>query len=197
MPGTRLSRWVENFIARHGESVLVVHDGQLQGRARDGSHFSVALPFGCRHDGGPSVEALLEAVTLPERWGVLLVRKGGFAVARLEGDRVVGSKVGQRHVQGRSKAGGQSQQRFARRRDNQARQAYEAAAEHAARLLAGLAGPVVIGGDRAALAEVLAHPSLRDLATRDLHGEVPEPRRAALEAAIDQAQQLVVTVHNA
>ena len=45
------------------------------------------------------------------------------------------SKVGQRHVQGRTKAGGQSQQRFARRRDNQARAAYEAAAEHAARIL--------------------------------------------------------------
>ena len=67
---------------------------------------------------------------------MLLVRKGGFAVARLAGDRFVESKVGQRHVQGRTKAGGQSQQRFARRRDNQARQAYEAAAEHAARILA-------------------------------------------------------------
>ena len=69
---------------------------------------------------------------------MLLVRKGGFAVARLAGDRIVESKVGQRHVQGRTKAGGQSQQRFARRRDNQARQAYEAAAEHAARILGEL-----------------------------------------------------------
>ena len=68
-------------------------------------------------------------------WGVLLVRKGGFAVARLAAERLVESKVGQRHVQGRTKAGGQSQQRFARRRDNQARQAYEAAADHAARIL--------------------------------------------------------------
>src|SRR5690606_14598158 len=108
------------------------------------------------------------------------VRKGGFAIARMEGERLAASKVGQRHVQGRTKAGGQSQQRFARRRDNQARQAYEAAAGHAARLLEGLDGPVMVGGDRTALVEVLAHPSLRNLATRDLHGEVPEPRRAAL-----------------
>ena len=62
---------------------------------------------------------------------MLLVRKGGFAIARLAAPTTTDSKVGQRHVQGRTKAGGQSQQRFARRRDNQARQAYEAAAEHA------------------------------------------------------------------
>ena len=74
----------------------------------------------------------------PPAWGVLLVRKGGFAIARLRGDDLVESKVGQRHVQGRTKAGGQSQQRFARRRDNQARAAYEAAAEHAARILPGV-----------------------------------------------------------
>ena len=62
----------------------------------------------------------------PRDWGVLLVRKGGFAVARLAGSEVVASKVGQRHVQGRTKAGGQSQQRFARRRENQARVASRA-----------------------------------------------------------------------
>ena len=78
---------------------------------------------------------------------MLLVRKGGFAVARLAGDAIEESKVGQRHVQGRTKAGGQSQQRFARRRDNQARQAYEAAADHAARILTGVrtSSPAVTG----------------------------------------------------
>ena len=86
----------------------------------------------------PAAAAAFVAAIRPRpSWGVLLVRKGGFAVARLERDRLVESKVGQRHVQGRTKAGGQSQQRFARRRDNQARQAYEAAADHAARILGG------------------------------------------------------------
>ena len=61
-------------------------------------------------------------------------------------------------MQGRTKAGGQSQQRFARRRDNQARQAYEAAADHAARILGRVALPVVTGGDHAAVDEVLADP---------------------------------------
>lgn len=197
VPAARLARWVDNFVVRHGESQLKVNDGAVHGDAPDGSHFSVALPFGARHDGGATVEALLAAARPPASWGVLLVRKGGFAVAKLEGDSIVASKVGRRHVQGRSKAGGQSQQRFARRRDNQARQAYEAAADHAARVLEGIAGPLVIGGDRSALVEALAHPSLRGLTTRDLNGEVPEPRRATLEAAIEQAQCFVVTVHNA
>ncbi len=89
---------------------------------------------------------------------MLLVRKGGFAVARLEGARMVEHKIGQRHVQGRTKAGGQSQQRFARRRDNQARQAYEAAADHAARILRP--GLLVTGGDRTAVDEVLTDPRL-------------------------------------
>ena len=84
------------------------------------------------------------------------------------GDAPVESKVGQRHVQGRTKAGGQSQQRFARRRDNQARQAYEAAADHAARILGGLprGSLVVTGGDHAAVDEVLADPRLSGLERR-------------------------------
>ena len=99
------------------------------------STFHARLPFDATYDGPADAAAFAGAVTLPADWGLLLVRKGGFAVARLAGERLVDSKVGQRHVQGRTKAGGQSQQRFARRRGNQARQAYEAAADHAARLL--------------------------------------------------------------
>lgn len=197
VPAVRLLRWVENFVVRHGATALEVIDGGLRGWAADGSEFSISLPFGARHAGDASVEALLDAASVPESWGVLLVRKGGFAVARLERERLVSLKVGRRHVQGRTKAGGQSQQRFARRRDNQARQAYEAAADHAVRLFEGLGGPVFTGGDRKALVEVLSHPTLRDLALHELRGEVPEPRRAALDSAIEQAQCFEVTVHNA
>jgi len=123
---------------------------------------------------------------VPGDWGVLLVRKGGFAVARLSGRTTTASKVGQRHVQGRTKAGGQSQQRFARRRDNQARQAYEAAAEHAARLLGDLRGPLVAGGDRGAVEEVLADQRLTRLRVVGPWLDVPDPRRGVLEkAALD------------
>ncbi|RZI88329.1 MAG: hypothetical protein EOO67_13255, partial [Microbacterium sp.] len=123
-PG-RLPRWVENFTASHGDTALAVADGGLTGRAADGSSFRAALPFSRLYAGEARTDAFVAACAAPDDWGVLLVRKGGFAIARLAGDKVRESKVGQRHVQGRTKAGGQSQQRFARRRDNQARAAYE------------------------------------------------------------------------
>ncbi|HEX3963663.1 MAG TPA: acVLRF1 family peptidyl-tRNA hydrolase, partial [Trebonia sp.] len=65
--------------------------------------------------------------------GVLLVRLGGYAVGVFSGapPRLVSSKTGSRPVHGRSAAGGWSQQRFARRRDNQASEALSAAASAA------------------------------------------------------------------
>jgi predicted ArsR family transcriptional regulator len=126
---------------------------------------------------------------------VLLVRKGGFAIARLRAAEIVESKVGQRHVQGRTKAGGQSQQRFARRRDNQARVAYEAAAEHAARILE-LVDVVVAGGDHTAIEAVLADRRLARLTVVPPFLATPDPRRSVLEQAITDAGSVVVTVVN-
>ena len=195
LPASRLERWVDNFASRHGATDLVVRDGALAGVADDGSDFTVRLPFETAYDGPPEAGALAAAVTAPEIWGVLLVRKGGFAIARLRGTTMVEHKIGQRHVQGRTKAGGQSQQRFARRRDNQARQAYEAAADHAARILRP--GPVVTGGDRPAVEEVLADTRLRGVAAVGPWLAVPDPRRAVLDQAVVDAQALLVRVTNA
>ena len=125
VPSQRSERWVANFEARHGETTFAVASGSLSGLAADGSTFTARLPFEAADDGAAEAGSFADEVRAPDAWGVLLVRKGGFAVARVTGERGVDSKVGQRHVQGRTKAGGQSQQRFARRRDNQARQAYE------------------------------------------------------------------------
>ena len=195
VPVPRWPRWLENFEARHGATTCAVADGALSGRADDGSAFTARLPFAGSFVGAP--EAFAEAAVTPGGWGLLLVRKGGFAVARLAGERVAESKVGQRHVQGRTKAGGQSQQRFARRRDNQARVAYEAAADHAARILADLTGPLVTGGDRVAVAEVLTDPRLRDLTVVDPWLDVPDPRRAVLDRAARDAASIAVDVVNA
>src|SRR5215207_863947 len=159
VPAERFERWVLNFQGRHGATGLGVADGALTGAAADGSTFSARLPFDRRYDGLPDPAGFRAEMAPPDDWGVLRVRKGGFAVARLRGATTTDSKVGQRHVQGRTKAGGQGQQRFARRRDNQARQANEAAADHAARILRR--GPLVTGGDHVAVDEVLADPRLR------------------------------------
>lgn len=197
VPAARFERWVLNFQGRHGTTGLTLAGGALAGAASDGSTFQARLPFAEGYDGLPDADAFAAAAAAPDDWGVLLVRKGGFAVARLAGDRTGESKVGQRHVQGRTKAGGQSQQRFARRRDNQARQAYEAAAEHAARILAGLRGPLVTGGDRPAVEEVLGDPRLRSLEVVGPWLAVPDPRRAVLVQAVADACAVQVEVVNA
>ncbi len=197
VPGLRVQRWIDNFGTRHGETELALTDGRLHGTAADGSWFSAALPFGRGYAGTPAVASFLAATDPPLDWGMLLVRKGGFAVARLSGDEITEHKIGQRHVQSRSKAGGWSQQRFARRRDNQARQAYEAAADHAARILTGLEGPLIVGGDHGALSEVLADRRLSGLDTVPLTGAIPDPRRAVLDDCLARAQAIQIDVRNA
>jgi hypothetical protein len=83
-------------------------------------------------------------------FGVLLLRRAGYAVATFEGVNLAEKKVGTRHIHGRTAAGGWSQQRYARRRDNQADEIVDSAAEHVDRIL----GPredlqfLVTGGDR-------------------------------------------------
>ncbi|HEY0642071.1 MAG TPA: Vms1/Ankzf1 family peptidyl-tRNA hydrolase, partial [Nocardioides sp.] len=111
VPAVRWLRWVDNFASRHEGAELTAGDGALRGVAHDGSHFVARLPFATSYDGPAEAGAFASAATPPAAWGVLLVRKGGFAVARLQGSEMVEHKIGQRHVQGRTKAGGQSQQR--------------------------------------------------------------------------------------
>ena len=197
VPAERLVRWLENFENNHGPIALTVTDGRLAGHADDGSTFVAEAPFSAAV-AEPTSEALRRATTPPDDWGILLVRKGGFAVARLAGERLVESKVGQRHVQGRTKAGGQSQQRFARRRDNQARAAYEAAADHAVRIL-GTAPVLVVGGDHAAVTAVIEDPRLKEPAGHVTGAflAVPDPRRGVLESAIRDACSVRIDVTNA
>lgn len=141
---------------------------------------------------------------------VLLVRRGGYAVAvATPGGDLVAHKVGTRRVQGRTAAGGWSQQRFARRRANQADELVEAAVGHAARIvgeaedaLGTTVGALVVGGD-----PKLADQALTALATGPrarLHGiprrelrDLPDPRRAVLDDAVRRALAVRVEVSNA
>ncbi len=196
MPAPRIERWVQNFGIRHDGCTLATRSGALTGLAPDGSTFVARPPFAQCYDGPADAVVFAQTCTPPAQWGVLLVRKGGFAIARLAGERTVESKVGQRHVQGRTKAGGQSQQRFSRRRDNQARAAFEAAAGHAHRILTGPLTALVCGGDRTAVEQVLEDPRLRRLTRLRVEPwlAVPDPRRAVLEQAVVDGCSVAVTV---
>lgn len=181
VPLPRLPRWLENFEKRHGPYTLT---DSLTATAEDGSTAYIRGPFGTTVQQVP--------VDVPEiAWGLLLVRRGGFAVAAGTTPTPELSKVGKRHVQGKTKAGGWSQQRFARRRDNQAREAFEAAADHAHRILVQERplDALVCGGDRAAVDAVLEDPRLRGLADKvtDPWLAVPDPNAAVLKQAVVDA----------
>src|SRR5206468_2132567 len=125
------------------------------------------------------------------RIGVLLVRRGGYAAGVFSGAELVASKVGSAYVQGGTRAGGWSQQRFARRRENQAKLAFAEAAEVAARILLPQRKDLealICGGDRAAVDATLADPRLASLLA--LRTEpflpVPDPRLRVLRATPEQ-----------
>ena len=168
----RLERWLAGFAERHGP---VEVDGLVH-RGADGAVAELVPPF------RPVTEELAPEL----RVGVLLVRLGGYAAGVFEGSRLVSSKVGSRQVHGRSAAGGQSQQRFARRRDNQVTVAYASAADNAVRVLAPeRLDALVTGGERTAVGAVLSDRRLEHLLPLrvDRLLDVPDPRHAVLESS--------------
>jgi Actinobacteria/chloroflexi VLRF1 release factor len=193
----RLPGWIERYDVRHPGTRWLYTPTRVTAESPDGSvaSFEVPLPPLDRTD----LAGLVEHLSRDRRIGLILVRRGGFAVALLAGGEVAASKVGRRHVQGRTKAGGWSQQRFARRRDNQARAAFDAAGAHVLALLVPRARTLdllVTGGDRAAVDTVVALPELSALHSvprRELAG-IPDPTRGVLGKAVEQVHSVDVDV---
>jgi Actinobacteria/chloroflexi VLRF1 release factor len=203
VPPERLVTWVVTFAQRHGGVTLdaPAASGQTGAAvtftAADGATAECHPPFPPVPSGVPAddvraaAEVLAAHAAADRTVGVLLVRLGGYAAGVFSGSppRLADSKTGSRPVHGRSAAGGWSQQRFARRRENQAATALRAAADAAAEVF-GRYGPdrldaVVLGGDKRSAAGL-----------RDLRGDarlekylakatgrfltVPDPRLAVL-----------------
>jgi hypothetical protein len=217
VPPERLVTWVVTFAQRHGGAAPDrpvtpgVSGAAVTFIAADGATAECHPPFPPVPSGvpaaGPEVlaaaqadpeaavraaaEALAAHAAADRTVGVLLVRLGGYAAGVFSGSppRLVASKTGSRPVHGRSAAGGWSQHRFSRRRENQAATALRAAADAAAEVF-GRYGPdrldaVVLGGDKrsaaglhgirgdARLEKYLAKATGRFLT-------VPDPRLAVL-----------------
>lgn len=204
VPRQRLERWLQNFTARHGEPLASLHDQHVLLTAPDGAEARIAVPFPPLPPGADPVPALVAHTRTDRRVAVLLVRRGGHAVGVFAGDELIISKVGSRYVQGRTKAGGWSQQRFARRRDNQARKAWQSAADDAATHLAGeqrRCVALVGGGDRNGVVAVLDDPRLRSLRTLWQSGgevvlPVDDPRQRVLAAFGEQFLSLSITLND-
>jgi hypothetical protein len=192
----RVAGWVERFAARHGDVDVVATEGGTALAAPDGAAATLTPPW---PRAAATVEDLVTAVLRPRTVGLLLVRRGGYAVGVAEGADLVTSKVGSRYVQGKTKAGGWSQQRYARRRAAQAQEAFAAAADHAQRILLprleDLEG-LVAGGDRAAVSAVLADGRLRRLGDlpQGRFLAVPDPQRAVLEDAVRRSRAVTIDV---
>jgi Actinobacteria/chloroflexi VLRF1 release factor len=212
----RLRGWFDRFADRHGGLAAVdgvvgapVHGAldRLHFVAADGASATVAVPFGgLPHAADPAaadpatvLDALHAHLTTSRRVGIVLVRLGGYSLGVAVDGVVEASTTGARPVHGRNRKGGSSSGRFARRRDNQARVALDAAADAVARFLLPLAGTldaVVLGGDAGALADLRADRRLGALLARAQPRvlDVPEPRRAVLDEAARRARAVEITV---
>jgi hypothetical protein len=187
LPPERLARWLDRWAAAHGPLARTTGDAEsVTFTGADGATVECRPVIGGL-PAGVDVAGLLAHVARDRVVGVLLVRLGAHAAGVFEGDALVASKVDRRLVHGRNRAGGQSQRRFERRRAGQARRSLQAAADVAGRLLlphAAQLDAVVGGGDRGAVAEVLADRRLAPLAALAVEQivDVPEPRLEVLQA---------------
>jgi len=188
VPPDRLVGWVNRFAGRNDGLTAVVTDGlTVTATGGDGTEATIDVPFGpMTVDDAEPVEALLAHLAALGALGLILVRGGAHSVGVARAGIVLSSSTDRAYLQGRTAAGGWSQQRFARRRDNQRAASYDSAATTAARILTPIASPLaglVLGGDRRALADVLADSRLAGLAGLPVRTfpDIPEPRRAVLD----------------
>lgn len=221
----RLPRWWAKFHSDHPGVRVSATGGALVLTSTDGSiaHFTGWLPItGITGDD----DAHRQLTTSPASIGVILLRRGGYSIGLARDGQLREHKTGTRYVQSRTAAGGWSQQRFARRRDNQADDLVRTAADHAVRILApvvGAPGPpdpagrpspavssparpspagpaagLAVGGDGFLLEKLLADPRLAGL--RDLprreFSGIPDPRFTILSEVVRRCQQVGVAVYN-
>lgn len=201
--GARLPGWAERFGASHGGYRLEDTDDGLRLVAADGAEALLQAPWPA--DGRPGrgsgpLERLAALASQPRQLGLLLVRRGGYGIGVASEGTLLAAKAGTRYVQSRTAAGGQSQQRFARRRSNQADALVASVAAQAAQVFKAAAFEYVVpGGDRALAVLVLAEPALRHYAAlpRLAYLDVPEPRAAVLRKAAADACSVRITVTDA
>jgi hypothetical protein len=200
VPGARLAGWVQRFSAAHGGFRLSDDDDGVRLLAADGTMALLQPPWpadGRPGRGADPLERLASIASQPRRIGLLLVRRGGYGIGVASDGVIVAAKAGTRYVQSRTAAGGQSQQRFARRRSNQAEGLVQAVAGQARQVFSGQSFEYLVpGGDRTLVDQVLADPALGDYARlpRLPYLDVPDPRAAVLKKAAADACSVRIQV---
>ncbi len=123
--------------------------------------------------------------------GLVLVHLGSYAIGICQGEKLITSKVGTGLVHGRHKKGGSSQQRFQRRRQNQAHEFLDRVCRHVREQLAPYAPAIdyiAYGGPRQTVLLLRKRcPFLKLLEDRTLPLlEVPSLRQKVLEATVSR-----------
>jgi hypothetical protein len=198
----RLVRWFDGFVQRHGTVAAESSAESLRLRADDGALAELEVPWPpwsvpASGDLGAVTGALARHAARPRTLGLLLVRRGGWAVGTCRDGTLLTHKAGSRYVQSRTAAGGWSQQRFARRRSGQADALVGAVAEATSeRLRAADLDGLVVGGDRQLARAVLEDRRLAGLAAlpRSPLLEIPDPRATVLEEAARRAVAVRVRI---
>jgi len=199
VPAERLARWLDGFTQRHGTTTATSSATEVALTGADGARAWLTVPFPPMPTAEDACAALIAHVNRPRTVGVLLVRRRAHAVGVFVGDELVASKVDSSYVQGTTRAGGWSQQRYARRRANQAQAAFAEAADTCARVLLPRAAELdalICGGDHTAVDAVLADPRLTALVARRREPflTVPDPRLRVLQGTPEQFRAVRITL---
>ncbi|HEV3357659.1 MAG TPA: acVLRF1 family peptidyl-tRNA hydrolase [Pseudonocardiaceae bacterium] len=202
----RIGGWYARFTLRHDiVRTVELSTESFVVEAADGASATAAIPFPPLllteppKDLETAVELVVEHLRRPRLIGLVLVRLGGHSVGIAQSGTVLVSATDHLPVHGRNKAGGWSQQRFARRRVGQARVAVQHAAADVRRVLVPRVGElsaVVLGGDAHELAALRAEPGLVEVfaLARPRILDVPQPRRAVLDEAARRVFGLEILV---
>ena len=199
VPPGRIDKWLDGFWVRHGKGPVTASGGDVTAAGTDGASARMRLLWPGVVLGDDPLADLVGAARTPRRLGLLAVRADGHAVGLWDGTSVTESKRRGHYVQSRTAAGGWSQQRFARRRENQAKAAYEKAAGDVAALIEPAAARLdglVAAGNPGAIRAVLADSRCRRTAA--LAAKVPLPhlelRDTSRDALSDLALRLLSVV---
>ncbi|MFC7196502.1 Vms1/Ankzf1 family peptidyl-tRNA hydrolase [Halosimplex aquaticum] len=134
-----LHRYEESGTPEHG---LVLYVGTVDGETREWIFDDLPTPVAesvYRLDRSFDTAPLERTTGDSRTYGLLVVERGGAVLGRLDGDAVVPVESIESAVMGKTRAGGQSAQRFARERERQKEEFFEEVAAEAER--AFLAGP--------------------------------------------------------
>jgi peptide chain release factor subunit 1 len=135
------------------ETGLVVYAGTIAGESEPVEYVFDDLPTPVAEtvyeQGNAFVTEPLETVFGPTAvFGLIVVERGGAALGRMEGEAVTPLAEFESGVMGKTRAGGQSAERFARRRAEQTEEFFDRVADEAERLFVeeGEADGILLGG---------------------------------------------------